>query len=326
MGMLRDNYNRTFPYLRLSVTEVCNFRCSYCLPNGYKKQGMKSFLSLEEIERLIRAFAELGVKKVRLTGGEPTVRNDLADIISIIKNTVGIETVAMTTNGYKLPEFIDSYAAAGLDAINVSMDSMNKQKFHSLTGHDRLDDVLKGIRMARDLGIQKRKINAVLLKGVNDLELENYLSLIRSSDLSVRFIELMRTGDNQDYFNQYHLDPAAHIADLRQNGWQEVPREMTDGPARCFAHPDYQGSIGFIAPYSRDFCSTCNRLRVSATGGLQLCLFGADYFSLRKYLQDDQSLPDMQERVTSLLGIKPLAHELHQGNSGRTEQLAMIGG
>lgn len=325
-AMLQDRYNRRFPYLRLSVTEACNFRCTYCLPDGYKKTAPHNFLSVDEIRNLVRAFAGLGIRKVRLTGGEPTLRADLADIISVIAETPGIETVALTTNGYKLTRSLADYQAAGLSALNVSVDSLMPDRFKAITGHDRLQEVLGGIALAEELGFRAVKINTVLQRGVNDDELPGFLKLIRKRPLSVRFIELMRTGDSAAYFAERHLDPAPMISFLAAASWAEQERYATDGPARVFRHREYAGSIGFIAPYSKDFCSTCNRLRISARGGLQLCLFGNDIFDLRRFLTREDTLETMQDRVATLLGLKRESHELIEGKSGRTRHLAMIGG
>ena len=329
MTILSDRFDRRFPYLRLSVTEACNFSCSYCLPNGYKKKAGPSFMNLQEIKKLVTAFAALGVKKIRLTGGEPTLRQDLPHIIDAIANTPGIETVAMTTNGYKLPEKIGHYVDAGLSALNVSLDSVSSKRFKNITGHDRLDEVLEGINKAMSLGLEKVKINAVLMAGLNDDEMAKYLNLIKCKQMDVRFIELMRTGDNDAYFNKHHLDPVAIIDDLKRFDWVEDERGYTDGPARSFSNKNYAGRVGFIAPYAKNFCNGCNRLRVSATGGLQLCLFDSGTYDLREYLSPngpDSNITDMQDRICMLLGMKPPTHELHEGQSGRTHNLSIIGG
>ena len=166
--VLTDSFGRRFPYLRLSVTDVCNFSCSYCLPDGYKKSGCEPFLSAEEIGRLVRAFAGMGTWKIRLTGGEPTVRSDFTEIVKIVAETPGIERLAFTTNGYRLPERAEEFYNAGLRAINISIDSLKADKFHKITGHDRLEEILEGINSVLDVGFEAVKINTVLLKGLND--------------------------------------------------------------------------------------------------------------------------------------------------------------
>ncbi|TAL36087.1 MAG: GTP 3',8-cyclase MoaA [Alphaproteobacteria bacterium] len=323
---IEDRFGRRFPYLRLSVTDVCNFRCTYCLPDGHKKTREDSFLTLQEIRRLAEAFAGMGTWKIRLTGGEPTVRKDFSDIARVVSSIPGIRKVAFTTNGYKLPERAKEYYDAGLRAINVSIDSLDPRKFHEITGHNRLEEVVDGVQCALDAGFDKVKINAVLLKGLNDGELGGFLDFIANRPVSLRFIELMQTGDNLAYFRKYHIPATVIRKKLEQRGWQELEREEGAGPAVEYAHPDYQGRIGIIAPYSKDFCKTCNRLRVSAWGDLHLCLFGAGGHSLRHLMQEDGQKEELQETVMRLMQIKKSTHFLQTGDTGVRTNLASIGG
>ena len=172
MKMLRDSFGRTFPYIRLSITDVCNFKCGYCLPNGYQKDKSdnRKFLSSVEIERLAKGLSGLGVCKIRLTGGEPTVRKDFFDIVKILKNKTGIKKTVITTNGYRLDKIANQIAESGLDGINISIDSLNRETFKNITSHDRLPEILKGIEKLQELNFKNIKINAVLLKGINDDE------------------------------------------------------------------------------------------------------------------------------------------------------------
>jgi cyclic pyranopterin phosphate synthase len=326
MTVLEDPQGRRFPYLRLSVTDVCNFRCTYCLPDGWRPTGPMHFLSVPEIGRLVRAFAELGTWKVRLTGGEPTVRKDILEIAAMVSATPGIRKLAMTTNGYHLPQRAADYRAAGIDALNVSIDSLDPKSFARVTGHDRLDEVMAGVAAARAAGIAPIKINTVLLKGINDGELDAFLNLVRREDLSIRFIELMRTGDNAGYFARHHLSADDLRSQLIEQGWQVRPRAPGAGPAVEMSHPDYRGTIGLIAPYSKDFCKTCNRLRVTARGELQLCLFGDGGFDLRPLLQHEDQREELKARLLALLGHKKASHALHQNHTGRTPNLAFTGG
>jgi cyclic pyranopterin phosphate synthase len=284
--LLQDAHGRRFPYLRLSLTEACNFRCSYCLPEGYQAQGRASFLRVEEIARLVRALAGLGMRKVRLTGGEPSLRRDLAEVIATVAGTPGVEQVAMTTNGRLLARRAAQWRAAGLDALNVSMDSLDAARFARITGDAHFHEVREGVDAALGLGLRAVKLNAVLLRDCNDDELPAWMEYVRGRPLSVRFIELMRTGDNQAYFERHHLAPDGLEAQLRAAGWARQPRPVEAGPAREYAHPEYLGRIGFITPYARDFCASCNRLRVTARGDLRLCLFGETGVPLRHLLQD----------------------------------------
>lgn len=324
--VLTDSFGRRFPYLRLSVTDVCNFRCSYCLPDGYKKSGCEPFLSVEEIGRLVRGFAGMGTWKIRLTGGEPTVRSDFTEIVKTVSATPGIQRLAFTTNGYRLPERAEEFYNAGLRAINISIDSLKAGKFKDITGHDRLEEILDGIHAVFDVGFEAVKINTVLLKGLNDDELDDFVDFVQDKPLSLRFIELMRTLDNQDYYSAHHLSGQTVREKLLMRGWQEIERAEGAGPAVEFTHPSSRGRIGIIAPYSKDFCKTCNRLRVSAKGALHLCLFGTGGYSLREYLQHDDQMEELQNKVMDLMRFKRSSHFLQQNDSGATPHLASIGG
>jgi len=323
---LVDRFGRRFPYVRLSLTDVCNFRCGYCLPNGWTKTGPMRFLDAAEIGRLVRALADLGVWKIRLTGGEPTLRPDFTDIAQLVAATPGIRRVAFTTNGYRLAERAQEWRDAGLSAVNISIDSLDPARFRRITGHDRLDEVMAGVEAARAAGFETIKINVVLLRGLNDRELPEFLAHARANAVSLRFIELMQTGLTKAYFDAHHLSGQVLLDRLNAEGWTEVQRVPGAGPAREFAHPDAVGSVGLIAPYSRDFCAGCNRLRITARGRLQLCLFGDGAFDLRPLMQADDDREALQARIQALLGWKTEAHRLHDGNPGATPHLASIGG
>lgn len=326
MHTLIDPQGRRFPYLRLSLTEACNFACSYCLPDGYSADGKPSFLTLAEITRLVRAFAALGMSKIRLTGGEPTLRKDLLAIIQAVATQPGIRKVALTTNGCTLTRAVAAWRQAGLTALNVSVDSLDAERFRTITGHDRHADILAGIDQALALGFDAIKLNAVLLRGLNDDELPQWFDYLRERPLSLRFIELMRTGDNADYFARHHLS-AEHLGrQLLDGGWRELPRAFDAGPAREYAHPDHRGRIGIIAPYAKNFCTSCNRLRVTARGDLRLCLFGEFGIPLRPLLQSDDQQPQLMARIETQLGLKAAGHQLHQEQTGLIKHFAGIGG
>lgn len=323
---LQDPFGRRFPYLRLSVTDVCNFRCGYCLPDGYDKAQGQQFLTMAEIQRLVTGFAALGTWKIRLTGGEPTLRRDFADIAQMVAATEGVRRLAFTTNGYKLPQQAQGFYDAGLRAVNISIDSLDASRFHALTGHDRLREVTEGVDAALEAGFDAVKINTVLLKGVNDDSLQEFLDFIRERPVSLRFIELMQTGDNLAYFKQYHASADVIRRQLLARGWQEQPRKDGAGPAVEFAHTDYAGRIGLIAPYAKDFCKGCNRLRVTARGELHLCLFGESGYDLRPYLQDDSQLEALKNQITTALQFKRSGHFLHDGDVGMRRHFAAVGG
>jgi len=323
-----DAYARSFYYLRLSVTDVCNFRCTYCLPDGYKPNGKpnKSFLSLDEIRRITRAFAASGTEKVRLTGGEPSMRRDFTDIIAAVRENAAIRQIAMTTNGYRMARDVRAWRDAGLTQINVSVDSLDARQFHAITGQNKFAEVMAGIDAAFEAGFEKVKVNSVLMRDVNSQHLRTFLDWIRHRPIQLRFIELMETGEGSDLFRRHHISGAEIRDQLIMQGWQRQVRSRSDGPAQVFRHPDYQGEIGLIMPYEKDFCASCNRLRVSATGDLHLCLFGSGGVPLRDLLATDDQQAELQARIAHSLGQKKQTHFLHQGNTGITQNLSFIGG
>jgi cyclic pyranopterin phosphate synthase len=324
-----DLHGRRFVYLRLSVTEVCNFACVYCLPDGYRKSGPNTFVSVAETGALAAAFAGLGVRKVRLTGGEPTTRKDIGAIIARVAGTHGIDKVALTTNGWNLKDKARSFADAGLTHLNVSLDDPDPAGFLALTGKDKAADVLAGVDRALEDGRVSVKLNAVLIGDDLDSRFETFAGLLRHRPISVRFIELMRTADNAAFFDRNHR-PGGVLRDwLAARGWREIPREADAGPAVEFVHPEHLGRFGLIAPYAPGFCDTCNRLRVTARGRLRLCLFGTGEVDLRPAMQTALAENDpgaLQDLITQALRLKPRAHQLHAMNPGDTANLARFGG
>lgn len=322
--MLEDKFGRRFHYLRLSITDVCNFSCEYCLPDGYQCDSDRNFLSVSEIRRITSAFAQLGTSKIRITGGEPSLRKDLPEIITLCASTPGIEHVAITTNGYRLEEQVTSWAHAGLNSINVSIDSLDPRLFKSITGADKLETILAGIDKAIALGL-KVKVNGVLMRQYNANDIQSFLDWIKSKPITFRLIELMQTGDNATFFGQQHVAGEPIKQTLLNQGWKLMPRAHHAGPAQEFSHEDYAGQIGLIMPYSKDFCATCNRLRISATGKLHLCLFADNGLDIRPYLHSSKEYA-LEEQLEKLLGDKEATHWLEDGYTGGTKHLAMLGG
>ncbi|HDY7611037.1 GTP 3',8-cyclase MoaA [Vibrio vulnificus] len=323
-----DRFHRKFYYLRLSVTDVCNFKCTYCLPDGYQPSGLKnsSFLNLSEIRRVVKAFADCGTSKVRITGGEPSLRKDFTDIIHTVASTQGIKRVATTTNGYRMEKHIGEWKEAGLNQINVSVDSLDPRMFHQITGENKFHQVMSGIDRAFEVGFEQVKVNVVLMKDLNHNELPAFLHWIKHRPIQLRFIELMQTGEMDTLFQQHHVSGVAIRNHLIANGWLLKVKAANDGPAQVFVHPDYQGEIGLIMPYEKDFCASCNRLRVSAKGKLHLCLFGDRGVELRDLLQQDDQESDLIARIQSELQTKSVSHFLNEGQTGMTPHLASIGG
>lgn len=325
---LTDTFGRKFYYLRLSITDVCNFRCTYCLPHGYQPAcpPAHDFLTLDEIKRVTAAFAALGTEKVRLTGGEPTLRRDFCDIVAAIRANPAIHTLAVTTNGYRLGRDAARWREAGLTALNVSVDSLDPRQFLAITGENKLSQILLGIDKALEAGFATVKVNTVLLRGLNDHSLAAFLHWIKTRPIQIRFIELMETGDGSELFRQRHVSGDTIRQRLLQQGWQCRPRGRSDGPAQVFSHPDYQGEVGLIMPYERHFCDSCNRLRVSSQGQLHLCLFGEQGVPLRDLLGESTPLEQLKARITEAVQQKRPTHFLHQGQTGMTRNLSYIGG
>jgi GTP 3',8-cyclase len=322
---LVDYYQRRFQYLRLSITELCNFQCQYCLPYGYQPKKGHNFLSLSEIDHVVATFTELGVSKIRLTGGEPTLRRDFVDILSLISSYSSVKELAITTNGSRLLKNIHHWHQAGLNAINISIDSFSPHLFKLITGQDKLKELMQCVEKSLEVGIKKVKINTVLMKNMND-NLDDYLSWIKDKPVELRFIELMETGESSDVFNRYHLSGHVIEAQLIAQGWQLQLKNPLSGPAKVYAHSDYQGKIGLIMPYSKDFCKSCNRLRVSSIGKLHYCLFGEAAVDLRDLLQSSAQKQQLITRIFASLKIKPEKHLLHVHNVGMTGNLSYIGG
>ncbi|QLB14707.1 cyclic pyranopterin phosphate synthase [Mannheimia granulomatis] len=324
---LVDRFQRQYTYLRLSITDVCNFRCNYCLPNGYQPPSHKqTFLKTDEIQRIAKAFANLGTEKIRLTGGEPTLRKDFAEIAHTIAQTSGIRKVALTTNGYRMERDVALWQQAGITDINVSVDSLDTRQFQLITGENKLQSILKGIDKAFELGYKKIKVNAVLMKQYTAPELDRFLAWIKDKPIQMRFIELMETGEMDSFFKAQHLSGQSVMKRLLREGWQLQPKAISDGPAKVLSHPDYQGEIGLIMPYEKNFCASCNRLRISALGKLHLCLFGEDGIDIRDLLQSDDQQLQLEARLKSALQGKREHHYLHIGDSGVRNNLASIGG
>jgi cyclic pyranopterin phosphate synthase len=330
MKTLTDTFGRKFPYIRMSITDVCNYKCTYCLPQGYKKTpgDMRKFMSAEEISRLTKALSELGVCKIRLTGGEPTVRKDFFDILKDMKQNSNIPKITMTTNGYRLNKIAKQLFEAGLDGINISIDSFNRETFQRLTGHDRLPEILEGIEILQKLNFKNIKINAVLLKNINDTynDFENFGSFIKKKKIDFRFIELMQTGDNLDYFKKNHVSSVIFREYLEKNNWIYQTLGKDAGPAINYIHPEFKGKFGIIAPYSKDFCKTCNRLRITSRGDLRLCLFGNTGISIRHLLQQDDQKEELVDLIIKQLHLKKESHYLELGDTGLTQNLSSTGG
>lgn len=325
---LVDNFHRQLSYLRLSITDFCNFRCDYCLPNGYTANAGKrpdNELSISEIDILIQAFAKLGTTKVRLTGGEPSIRQDLPRIIELAKQTQGIQTVAVSSNGYRLAKHLSDWQTAGLNQLNISIDSFDPTVFKQITGFDILPTLLKDIDTLLATTDIKLKVNGILMADTAFDNLQSVLSFVKNRPVTYRFIEFMQTSDNKALFFAQHSSGQLIKDFLLQNGWQSQRRASDAGPAIEYRHADYVGGIGLIEPYAPQFCDSCNRLRVSSQGKVHLCLFDNGSYDVRGFLANGD-VDGLVHALQSLMPIKPEHHLLKQNDSGIMANLSMIGG
>lgn len=263
---MKDRFDREITYLRVSVTDLCNLRCRYCMPDGVCRKRHEDILSFEEITEIVEAAARLGVKKVRVTGGEPLVRRGCAELCRMIASLPGIEEVDLTTNGTLLERYARDLKAAGVRRVNISIDSLDPAKYAAITGGGRLSDALAGIEAARAAGLFPIKLNCVLIGGFNDDEIPAFVDLTREEPVELRFIELMPMGGvfgKEAYLpGSAVLERVPALAALPDNG----------GVARLYRLPDGRGRVGLISPISRHFCQSCNRLRLTSEGALKPCL------------------------------------------------------
>lgn len=313
---MTDAYGRTIDYLRLSVTDLCDLRCVYCMPpEGVCKRLHREICSLEELEEMAAACTALGVKKIRLTGGEPLVRRGILSLVERLAalKSVGLEELTMTTNGQRLAELAAPLRSAGLDRLNISLDSLRPERFRALTRGGTLDRVLDGIAAAEAAGFRNLRLNAVLLKGVNDDELRDLALLAKDRPWSVRFIELMPVGPGAGLPDAFLpaeavLTAVPELQEMQdpERGTQNNPKgQGGSGPARRYTAPGWAGTVGLIAPLSRSFCQACNRVRISADGKLKPCLHGAEEFPLRGLHGDA-----LEAAIRRAVLRKPAAHSL----------------
>jgi cyclic pyranopterin phosphate synthase len=326
---LADQFNRPITYLRVSVTDRCNLRCVYCMPEtGLPWIARAELLSFEEIETIVRAGASVGLRSIRLTGGEPLVRRDLPRLVARIASVPGITDIALSTNGLLLADQVDALRAAGLRRVNVSLDTLQPERFFAIARRPGLERVLAGIDAAIAAGLGPIKLNCVVMRGQNDDELGAFAELTRERPLYVRFIEVMPVLENVALQRDAYISAAEIIERISARGaLAPAVGPGGNGPARYFAFPGAAGAVGVISPLSHDYCETCNRVRLSADGGLRLCLFGDHQIDLRTPLRAGASLDDLAAIFRGSMYVKPERHHLDLGKpSGAMRALSEIGG
>lgn len=314
---LVDTFQRRISYLRLSVTDRCDLRCSYCMPERMQFLPRKDVLSLEELHQLALGFIARGVRKIRLTGGEPLVRRDIVELIHALGRKVGdgLEELTLTTNGTQLAQHAEALAAAGVRRVNVSLDTLDRKKFAELTRRDALPQVLEGIAAAKTAGL-KVKLNAVALKGINEDELPHLISWAHGLDHDVTLIEVMPLGDVEGDRVDHYL-PLSDVRDRLEQIWTLKPlSDSTGGPARYDRIEQTGGKLGMITPLTNNFCAGCNRIRVTATGQLYPCLGGGERVDLRAALRSEDPDGNLDRALQQAMAIKPERHHFDISDRG----------
>lgn len=323
---LTDSFGRRIDYVRLSVTEQCDLRCFYCLPRGYKAASEhKQWLSFEEIERVIKSFAQLGVGRVRITGGEPLLRKNLPELLQRLHNIPGIEDLSLSTNAVRLEKMATQLKQAGVSRINVSLDSLQSDRFKQITG-GKLDKVLNGLQAAKKAGFQQVKINMLVMNGINDDEVFDLVEYCIEHNFTLRFIEIMPMGTTGNTASAYYMSLQT-IRERLGRQYSLIPSVMSGGgPARYVRIAGTDVQIGFITPISQHFCDTCNRVRLSADGSIYLCLGQNDVQPLRNMLRSGINDSELTQQIINAIQRKPLKHDFNESPQQVVRFMAHTGG
>lgn len=311
----KDSFGRVHRSLRVSVTDRCNLRCTYCMPAGGVLCAPRGeLLGFEEILLAVQVACSLGINRIRITGGEPLLRPDLAELVGLLRREAPVEDLALTTNGVLLDRHAEDLAAAGLDRVNVSLDSLRPDRFEAVTRFGVLEQAWRGVEAAAEAGLSPLRINTLLLAGVNDDEVEGWLELSRRHEIDVRFMELMPIGEGAE---QTEAGRFVNLTELRERlveeaGLSPVEKGRGNGPARYYRLPDGKGRVGFITPLSNPYCDTCSRMRLTSTGALRACLAFDDHVSVREALRagDEEGV---REGFLQALREKPAGHQWRAG-------------
>lgn len=321
-----DSFQRPVNYLRISVTDRCNLRCQYCMPpEGVPLMPRSEILSYEEIALVVGAAAEMGISKIRISGGEPLVREGLVKLIAMLSRIQGIDDLALTTNGVTLAAQAGQLAEAGLKRVNVSLDSLRRERFKDITGYDRLDDVMKGIAEAHKASLEPVKINVVVMRGINDDELSDFARLTKEG-WNARFIELMPLVSRGIELPEFV--PAREMWEKLSSLGELEPCSVTqgNGPAKYYRFKGSTGTLGFITPVSEHFCFRCNRLRLTADGQLLPCLLADESIDVRSALRSGASTGDIRRLILEAVERKPKGHQVAQGHVPGGRTMTQVGG
>ena len=323
---LQDQFGRRIEYLRISVTDRCNFRCVYCMPEeGMQWLPKSAILSYEEIGEVVRQLAPLGLRRLRITGGEPTIRPQIHELVRMLRSVPGITDIALSTNGVRLPEIAPLLREAGLDRVNMSVDSLRPERIAGIARRNLGFDPVRAARAAQDAGLTPIKLNMVVMRGINDDEIETLARLTLDHPWHVRFIELMPVGDLRALTWEHVVPSDEILARLRAIAplTPVAGPARGNGPAAYYQWPDAGGSIGVITPMTHTYCASCNRVRLTADGRLRTCLFGDHEVDLRTPLRAGEPLESHFRRA---LAEKPKEHELLQMKVGGLRALSQVGG
>lgn len=330
---LTDRFGRAHDYLRISVTDRCNLRCVYCMPEeGMEFEPDERLLSFDEIAAVVRVLARRGVSKLRLTGGEPLVRKNLEQLVAMLSAIPGIHDIALTTNGIHLAPRAERLRAAGVTRVNISLDSLRSDRFALVTRGGDIRKVLASLEESERVGFNPIKLNVVLMKGINDDEIGDFLQLTMNRSWTVRFIEYMPIGHNDDGWRSRYLPLSAVLQHCDAQGWTVEPAESVygNGPSRNYRLSGAKGAFGLIHPVSDHFCETCNRLRLTADGNIKPCLYWTDEFNVRRIIGDDAAIEQLFRKA---LDAKPQNHEMAQALAGAAQshiptarRMSQIGG
>jgi len=310
MTELFDSFGRRINYLRISVTDRCNLRCIYCMPpEGVPLIAHNELLSYEEISAIVQVAVELGINKIRLTGGEPLVRSELPRLIDMLSHIEGVDDISLTTNGTLLKECASKLKQAGLRRVNISLDTLKADRFRYITRLGELKDAIDGIKAARDAGFYPVKINMVVMQGINDDEVLDFARLTYEKEWHIRFIELMPFAGVSQFVPSSELRQRIELLGSLEPG----PPITGNGPAKYYRLPEAKGTIGFISPMTEPFCSHCNRLRLTSNGQLCPCLLSDDSIDLKKPLRNNASLEELRHLMLKVVASKPEQHHLLDG-------------
>jgi len=327
MSGLFDCYKRRIDYIRVSVTDRCNLRCFYCTVEDIPRLTHDDILRYEEIEKIVEASARMGVKSVRITGGEPLVRPQVPKLVKMLSEVEGIDEVTLTTNGVLLADYAQELKKAGLKRVNISLDTLKEGRFEKITGIARLKDVLKGIEVARREGLNPVKMNMVVLGGVNDDEVLDFARKTKEEGWHIRFIEYMHLFGKQS--RKVRLVTIKDIKTMIEDKLGELNPcgvVLGSGPARYYNLSGASGTIGFISPVSECFCQSCNRFRLTADGKLKPCLLSDEEVDIKRMMRNGADRDDIIKTIKEAVGKKPQNHNLRSGGNGRERQMWQIGG